>query len=396
MKKVGNPNSISRILQFSLALMLTFTFQLFAQDAASAAAPATADAAPAAVVSGDPAAGKALFNAQCAACHKLDAKMTGPALRGVGTKYEKEWLYKWIRNSAELIKSGDEPANKIYNEFNQSPMTAFPQLSDADLDNIIAYTIQPKEEPKVDVAAQGAAGNNGAADGISNEVILGALALVLGMLVVMLFLVRNVLLRIAQANGIDTAKKEPTLPIWKAFAKNQFLVLVTAIFLLLSSAYFVYGWMMQIGVDQNYEPIQPIHYSHRIHAGDNGIDCKYCHSSARDSKHAGIPSLNVCMNCHKNIAEVAETTLAEGKEYGVDYNLEIQKLYDAVGWDKANQKYTGKTQPVKWVRIHNLPDLVYFNHSQHVTVAGIECQTCHGPVQEYEYQKQFAPLTMGW
>ena len=396
MKKVGNPNSISRILQFSLALMLTFTFQLFAQDAASAAAPATADAAPAAVVSGDPAAGKALFNAQCAACHKLDAKMTGPALRGVGTKYEKEWLYKWIRNSAELIKSGDEPANKIYNEFNQSPMTAFPQLSDADLDNIIAYTIQPKEEPKVDVAAQGAAGNNGAADGISNEVILGALALVLGMLVVMLFLVRNVLLRIAQANGIDTAKKEPTLPIWKAFAKNQFLVLVTAIFLLLSSAYFVYGWMMQIGVDQNYEPIQPIHYSHRIHAGDNGIDCKYCHSSARESKHSGIPSLNVCMNCHKNIAEVAETTLAEGKEYGVDYNLEIQKLYDAVGWDKTNQKYTGKTQPVKWVRIHNLPDLVYFNHSQHVSVAGIECQTCHGPVQEYEYQKQFAPLTMGW
>jgi len=395
MKKVGNPNSISRILQFSLALMLTFTFQLFAQDAASAAAPATADAAPAAVVSGDPAAGKALFNAQCAACHKLDAKMTGPALRGVGTKYEKEWLYKWIRNSAELIKSGDEPANKIYNEFNQSPMTAFPQLSDADLDNIIAYTIQPKEEPKVDVAAQGAAGNNGAADGISNEVILGALALVLGMLVVMLFLVRNVLLRIAQANGIDTAKKEPTLPIWKAFAKNQFLVLVTAIFLLLSSAYFVYGWMMQIGVDQNYEPIQPIHYSHRIHAGDNGIDCKYCHSSARDSKHAGIPSLNVCMNCHKNIAEVAETTATP--EYSkAFYDEQIQKLYDAVGWDKANQKYTGKTQPVKWVRIHNLPDLVYFNHSQHVSVAGIECQTCHGPVQEYELQKQFAPLTMGW
>ena len=389
MKKVGNPNSISRVLLFSLAFMLTFSIQIFAQDAADAAA-----APVAATASGDAVAGKALFNAQCAACHKLDAKMTGPALRGVGDKYEMEWLYKWIRNSADLIKSGDERANKIFNEYNQSPMTAFPQLSNADIDNIIAYTMEPIPAPVVDVAS--VPGGKVEGGGISNEVILGALALVLGMLVVMLILVNNVLNKIAKANGIEAVQKEKSLPIWKAFAKNQFLVLVTVIFLLLSSAYFAYGWFMQIGVDQNYEPIQPIHYSHRIHAGDNGIDCKYCHSSARESKHSGIPSLNVCMNCHKNISEVAESTLAEGKEYGVDYNEEIQKLYDAVGWDKANQKYTGKTQPVKWVRIHNLPDLVYFNHAQHVTVGGIECQTCHGPVEEYEYQKQFAPLTMGW
>jgi mono/diheme cytochrome c family protein len=394
MKKVGNPNSISRVLLFSLAFVLTFSIQIFAQEAAAPAAEPVAAAPVAAAASGDAAAGKALFNAQCAACHKLDAKMTGPALRGVGDKYEKEWLYKWIRNSADLIKSGDERANKIFNEFNQSPMTAFPQLSNADIDNIIAYTMEPIPAPVVDVAA--VPGGKVEGGGISNEVILGALALVLAMLVVMLFLVNNVLSKIAKANGIEAIQKEKSLPIWKAFAKNQFLVLVTVIFLLLSSAYFAYGWFMQIGVDQNYEPIQPIHYSHRIHAGDNGIDCKYCHSSARESKHSGIPSLNVCMNCHKNISEVAESTLAEGKEYGVDYNEEIQKLYDAVGWDKANQKYTGKTQPVKWVRIHNLPDLVYFNHAQHVTVGGIECQTCHGPVEEYEYQKQFAPLTMGW
>ncbi len=109
MKKVGNPNSISRVLLFSLAFMLTFSIQIFAQDAATAApaADATAAAPAPATASGDPVAGKALFNAQCAACHKLDAKMTGPALRGVGDKYEKEWLYKWIRNSAELIKAGD-------------------------------------------------------------------------------------------------------------------------------------------------------------------------------------------------------------------------------------------------------------------------------------------------
>ncbi len=367
--------------------MLTFSIQLFAQDTAAPAA----DVAPAA--SGDPVAGKALFNAQCAACHKLDAKMTGPALRGVGDKYEKEWLYKWIRNSAELIKSGDERANKIFNEYNKSPMTAFPQLSDADIDNIIAYTMEPIVAPptptpgtEVTVAQSG---------GISNEIILGALALVLAMLVVMLFLVNNVLTKIAKANGIEVAKKEKSLPIWQAFAKNQFLVLVTVIFFLLTSAYFVYGWLMQIGVDQGYEPIQPIHYSHRIHAGDNGIDCKYCHSAARESKHSNIPSLNVCMNCHKNISEVAETTATP--EYSkAFYDGEIQKLYDAVGWDKANQKYTGKTQPVKWVRIHNLPDLVYFNHAQHVTVGGIECQTCHGPVEEMEIMKQHSPLTMGW
>jgi hypothetical protein len=127
-------------------------------------------------------------------------------------------------------------------------------------------------------------------------------------------------------------KKSPTVPIWKAFAKNQFLVLVTAIFLLLASGYFVYGYLMQIGVDQDYEPIQPIHYSHRIHAGSNGIDCKYCHSAARVSKNAGIPSLNVCMNCHKNISEVADTT-ATAEYSKAFYDGEIQKLYNAVGWD---------------------------------------------------------------
>lgn len=396
MKKVGNPNSISRVLLFSLAFMLTFSIQIFAQEAvAPTADPAATDAVPvAAAATGDAAAGKALFNAQCAACHKLDAKMTGPALRGVGAKYEKEWLYKWIRNSADLIKSGDERANKIFNEFNKSPMTAFPQLSDADIDNIIAYTMEPVAAPApspqplpgTEVAQSG---------GISNEVILGALALVLAMLVVMLFLVNNVLTRIAKANGLEVVKSEKSLPIWKAFAKNQFLVLVTVIFFLLASAYFVYGFLMQVGVDQGYEPIQPIHYSHRIHAGENGIDCKYCHSAARESKHSNIPSLNVCMNCHKNISEVAESTATP--EYSkAFYDGEIQKLYDAVGWDKANQKYTGKTQPVKWVRIHNLPDLVYFNHAQHVTVGGIECQTCHGPVEEMEIMKQHSPLTMGW
>lgn len=396
MKKVGNPNSISRNLIFSLAAMLSFSLTSNSQEAAATPAPAVA-AAPAAT-GADPVKGKELFNANCAACHKLDAKMTGPLLRGVSSKYDKEWLYKWIKNSQGLIKSGDAQANAIWAEFKPSVMTAFPQLSNGDIDNIIAYTDTPKAEVKSAVVSTTAGVPGTVADsGVSNNLILGILAVVLLILIAMLYMVNKFLNKIAAANGIDVQKiaKEPTTPIWKAFAQNQFLVLVSAILLLLSSAYFVYGYFMQIGVDQDYAPIQPIHYSHKIHAGDNEINCKYCHSSARVSKHSGIPSLNVCMNCHKSISEVAETT-ATPEYTKAFYDAEIGKLYEAVGWDKATQKYTGKTKPVKWVRIHNLPDFVYFNHAQHVTVGGIECQTCHGPVETYEIQKQFAPLTMGW
>ena len=371
--------------------MLTFSLTSNAQTATPVAVATTAPA----TTGGDPVKGKELFNSNCAACHKLDGKSTGPALRGISNKYDKAWIYKWVHNSSDLIKSGDAKAVKVFEENNKTVMTAFPQLSEADIDNIIAYTSEPKAEPVAATTTAGPPGTQASTGGISNEVILGALALVMLMLIVMLFLVNNVLSKIAKANGIEVAQKEATIPIWKAFAKNQFLVLVTSIFLILASGYFVYGFLMQVGVDQNYEPIQPIHYSHRIHAGSNGIDCKYCHSAARTSKNAGIPSLNICMNCHKNIAEVSDTT-ATPEHSKAFYDGEIQKLYTAVGWDQSNQKYTGKTQPVKWVRIHNLPDFVYFNHSQHVTVAGIECQTCHGPVQTYEIQKQFAPLTMGW
>ncbi len=381
-----------------LAISLTSYAQVATPAATATATPAATKTAltPGVAQGGDPIKGKELFNTNCAACHKLDAKATGPALRGVGSRHEKPWFYKWVHNSADLIKSGDAAAVKLFEDNNKIPMTPFPQLSEADIDNIVAYASEPKATAAVTpVAGAKLPGTEASGGGISNNVILGALSLIMAILVVMLFLVNNVLRKVAAANGINVELKEPTIPIWKAFAKNQFLVLITSIFLLLASAFFVYGYLMQIGVDQNYEPVQPIHYSHRIHAGSNGINCNYCHSAARVSKNSGIPSLNVCMNCHKNISEVSDTTAT--KDYSkAFYDAEINKLYKAVGWDKANQKYTGITQPVKWVRIHNLQSFVYFNHSQHVTVAGVACQTCHGPVQTFENQKQFAKLTMGW
>jgi mono/diheme cytochrome c family protein len=394
MKKVTYRNQFSKVLGLSLLISLLFSTILFSQDEPASSA--------------DPVKGKSLFNQNCAACHALNKKMTGPALANVQERLmadeglDMEWMYAWIKNSAGLIASGDTYANKIYNEYNQAAMTAFPTLSNQDIDNILAYTAAPPTVAVVAVAdAVPGATSSG---GVSNEVVLGALILVFALLVMMLFMVNATLRRIAEASGVVLEKQaaQKRTPIWKAFAQNQFLVLVTVIFFLLGSAYFAYGWMMQVGVDQGYAPIQPIHYSHKIHAGENKIDCQYCHSSARVSKHSGIPSLNVCMNCHKSIYEYkgnpegpTQEDLANG--YTNDfYTAEIKKLYKAVGWDEENQKYTGETEPVEWVRIHNLPDLAYFNHSQHVDVGGIECQTCHGPVEEMEIMYQYSPLTMGW
>lgn len=390
MQKV-NFNKLRFILSLVLlAFLLTCSTTIFSQ---------TETATPAAIVQGgaDAEAGKALFKANCAACHKLDKKATGPMLRNVAEKYEKEWLYKWIKNSTAFIASGDSQANAIYEEYNKSVMQSFPGLSNGDIDNILAYTSLPKVVAAVPVSAVVATGGGGSDGGVSNNIILGALGLVFLLLVAMLLLVTKTLKRIATVNGVVYEEKEKGTPIWKRIVENQFLMLVSSVFLLLTAAYFMYGFFMQVGLDQGYAPVQPIHYSHRIHAGSNEIDCNYCHSSARKSKHSGIPSLNVCMNCHKNIGEVSEDVYAEGiEEYGIDYNKEIQKLYTAVGWDEENQNYTGEEEPVKWVRIHNLPDFVYFNHSQHVTVAGIDCQKCHGPVEEMEIMYQYSPLTMGW
>jgi hypothetical protein len=157
--------------------------------------------------------------------------------------------------------------------------------------------------------------------------------------------------------------------------------------LVFSGGRFAWNELLAVGVQQGYQPEQPIAFSHKIHAGENGVDCNYCHSGARHSKSAGVPSVNVCMNCH--------TYINSGTISGTE---EISKIYNAIGFDPESKTYIEgyEQKPIKWVRIHNLPDLAYFNHSQHVNVAGVECQTCHGPIEEMAVVEQYSPLTMGW
>jgi hypothetical protein len=169
----------------------------------------------------------------------------------------------------------------------------------------------------------------------------------------------------------------------------SFLGLILVVWLVVEA----WGALWVIGVYggpevEHYRPEQPIAFDHSLHAGkDNlAIDCQYCHSGASKSRHAGIPSANVCMNCHKAVDSGTKTGTKE-----------IAKIYAAVGWDPTTQSYTGKEEPIRWVKVHNLPDHAYFNHAQHVAVAGLECQDCHGPIDtEMTVAEQWAPLTMGW
>ena len=381
---------------------MLFPIYLFGQDA-----------------SGDPAKGKDLFKANCAACHKLEGKLVGPPLGGVTEKKSAEWLHKWIKNSQALIAAGDKDAIAIFEEYNKVPMLAYESiLSDEDINNVLAYVADPaKADAAAAAPAAPAASDATAAAGAapatgdaattttapvketSNKslviVLFSASVLLLALLVFFVVKANREVKKLAKENNNEEyLKQSKYYPLWNVFVKNKIITACLIAILFFSSTYLAYGYLMQVGIDQGYQPIQEIHYSHKIHAGDNQIDCKFCHSAARTSKTAGIPSLNVCMNCHKNIEEyTGPVTDQYTKEF---YDGEIQKLYDAVGWDAENAQYTGVQKPVKWTRIHNLPDHVYFNHSQHVTVAGVACQQCHGDVQTMEVVEQHAPLTMGW
>ena len=324
--------------------------------------------------------GEDIFKQNCTACHLMTkGKLVGPGLEGVTEKYEKEWLVKWIRNSQALIASGDERAIAIYEEYNKVAMSAF-DFSDQEIDSLLAYLARP---PRIEIATN-ASLDDASDQGMSTSTKLMLLSLVLVLLVFLLVSIKNSL---KKNLGYETETiPETIIGQYSLFISNNINVLFVSLASVIIVLKFIYDLMMGVGVTTNYQPEQPIAFSHKLHAGVNGVDCNYCHSSARHSKHSGIPSANVCMNCHTYISE------------GPSGTEEIQKIYDAVGFDADSRTYIEgyEKKPIKWVRIHNLPDHAYFNHSQHVVAGGLECQECHGPVEDMEVLYQYSELTMGW
>ena len=381
-----------------LALVLTFAGvqQAAAQDAATvkkegvvpgataAATPATA-VAPAAG-GGDAAAiaaGDALFKGNCAQCHAVNEQVVGPALGGITKRRPISWIIPWIKNSSKVVASGDDYAVALYNKFNKQQMPSF-ALSDKEITSIVAYITSQEGQVAGGVTAQNAAATDGkdasaaggaeAGTGKYVDVLLIVLVVVLIVLVVTLIIIGNLMKDVLRGrkdlDGRDVEIMEQRFDWSKLYHSPVMRGVVGTVFALVLLYEGVQS-VMAVGLNQGYQPTQPIAFSHKLHAGEHQINCAYCHTSVYKSKSANIPSANICMNCHSQIKTESP---------------EIKKIYRAIE----------RKQPIQWVRIHNLPDLAYFNHSQHTQVAGLQCQTCHGPIQNMEVVYQYSALTMGW
>ena len=367
-------NPLAKTIKLSLIAIFFLSFSLFNSSYAA-----------------DAAKGEKLFKQSCASCHSVGSnKVVGPGLKDVESRWaDKANLYKWIQNSAELIKAGDAYSVKIFEEYGKMPMTAFPQLKDADIDDILEFVKTPPAAP----AADASKGKDNVADASAEKSTSNSNTIyivVIVFLVILIFVFSNIrrsLHRLVNEKlGLPAPEEMSTsecIMHWMKTHKKWVVVITLCIF--------AYGgkvswyWMKNIGVYEGYMPEQPIKYSHKLHAGQNKIDCQYCHTSAYKGKVAGVPSLNVCMNCHKFIQE--------GPVYGKE---EIAKIYTALDYNPETQQYGPNQKPVRWVRVHNLPDHVYFNHSQHVVVGKVECQKCHGPIEQMDTVRQFSQLTMAW
>jgi mono/diheme cytochrome c family protein len=376
-------NNIKKLLPVPLIIVIS----LFISNIAFGDNPAQAK--------GNAEEGAKLFKQNCAVCHSIGSnKITGPGLEGVTTRVPQpyqDWMLKWIKNNAALRKSGDAYANKVFADNSSTTMTVFEgALNDDQINNIIAYVANPPKETATaagKVSGEGAAAPSGEEQGLSTGWLLAIIIAVLLILITVLRTARKSLQYIVNEKQGKPAPEDLTIlqetRRWILSHKLAF----ACIFIFLFSVFCVYGWdyLWDIHITPGYHPSQPINFMHKVHAGENGIACIYCHSGAEKGKVAGIPTLNVCMNCHKGI---------QGSN--PEYQKEIAKIYDAVGWDPQKGDYSKTPHPVKWNRVHSLSDFAFFSHAQHVMVGKIECQKCHGPVETYTTDQQFAPITMGW
>jgi len=329
------------------------------------------------------AAGKQLFDTNCKTCHRINERLIGPPL---GHVYERapsiEWIHDFVRNSSAVIASGDPYAVNLFNEYNKVLMTSFSSLKNEDIDNILAYIKsedeKPAAEPGAQPGAQTAAGGEGAggAPEYLNLILIGMVIILVLLVVILLFLI-SAIKRFLDTRDLTEEQKEIVhSPInLGTITRSRGFIFVVAFIVVALGFKGVINALYSIGIQQDYAPQQPIAFSHKVHAGEYEIDCKYCHTGVAKGKNATIPSVNICMNCHNQIKSGTLTGEAE-----------IAKIVRAYNENK----------PIEWVRVHNLPDLAYFNHAQHVTVGGIECETCHGPIQEMEVVRQHSLLTMGW
>ncbi|MFT6335575.1 MAG: cytochrome c2 [Halioglobus sp.] len=387
-------------------------------------------------------AGKIVFKNYCASCHNKNmvSAMTGPALAGVEDNWDTtENLYAWIRNSQAMIfEVGHPRAIELWNEYKPSAMTAFPNLTDDEIASTLLY-INAVADGTFNIPVGGAVqALDTAVEESSNGWLYALLLLILVLLAALLTRIINnldVLAAVKEGKEIQQRTLMQSLTSKGVVGFLIFGLVVLAGYTTVTNA-------TNLGRQQGYQPDQPIKFSHETHAGINKIDCQYCHDGARRSKHSVIPAANTCMNCHKAIKV--------GSEYGT---AELTKIYASIGYNPTTDKYMenyedlsteeskeiytkwiedqylavtelaeldaeGKdvvrTQwdgivssltneqkekvqgPIEWIRIHNLPDHVYFNHAQHVTVGGVECQDCHGAIEEMEVVKQHSPLSMGW
>ena len=334
--------------------------------------------------------GKQIFQQNCQSCHALDKDLQAPGLRGVeerGPWVDRANLVKWVHNPGAFISTTPYTI-ELKKKWN-TIMPSFPQLSEAQINAIFDYIAEPPPPPP----PPGDPNAVGEGDDNRNALIFGVISLILAIVALILMQVNSNLKKLSDDKE-RILRPEPV-----PFYRNKIYISLFALALFVMGGYFVGKGAINLGRQKGYQPDQPIMFSHKVQAGINQISCLYCHNSAWESKHAAIPSLNVCMNCHKVVNEyVKGPTLydAEGKE--INGTAEINKLFKYAGftpgpgaiWDPS------KAKSPEWVKIHNLPDHVYFNHAQHTRVGNVQCQTCHGNIQEMDVVKQESELSMGW